>query len=66
MRLAEAVYLAKCYGFEERRVTGGHHMMRQPDTKHFLNFQETRSRVPDYQIKQLLEAIEAINAESGE
>jgi hypothetical protein len=41
-------------------------MMRQPDTKHFLNFQETRSRVPDYQVKQLLEAIEATNAESGE
>jgi len=61
IRFAEAVALAKAFGFRLDRVSGSHHIFVHPDIPELLNLQDVNGKVKPYQLKQLLNIIEQNN-----
>jgi HicA toxin of bacterial toxin-antitoxin, len=61
LRFAEALKLAEAFGFQVARVRGSHHILRRPGVPELLNFQNVGGKAKPYQIKQLIEIVEAYN-----
>ena len=61
LRFAEALKLAQAFGFEVARVRGSHHILRRPGVPELLNFQNVGGKAKPYQVKQLIEIVEAYN-----
>jgi predicted RNA binding protein YcfA (HicA-like mRNA interferase family) len=61
VRIEDACKLAECFGFEERRGKGSHRIFKRAGFKTLLNFQGG-GMAKEYQVKQLLEAIDIITA----
>jgi hypothetical protein len=55
--------LAECFGFEHVRTRGSHHLFKRPGHVALLNFQSRRGEARAYQVRQLLDAIDAIARE---
>jgi predicted RNA binding protein YcfA (HicA-like mRNA interferase family) len=66
IRFAEAVILAKSFGFRLDRVRGSHHIFVHPDIPELLNLQDVNGKVKPYQLKQLLNIIEQHNLQMEE
>lgn len=67
VRLEDALKLAECYGFVLSRTSSSHHICKKDGTTRLLNFQRKKDgTVPSYQVRQLLQAIEADEASTGE
>lgn len=66
MRFSEAVALAEAFGFQLDRVNGSHHIFIHADIPELLNLQNVKGKAKPYQIKQMLQLIEAHNLQIGE
>lgn len=66
MRFSEAVALAEAFGFQLDRVNGSHHIFIHADIPELLNLQNVKGKAKPYQIKQMLQLIEAHNLQMGE
>ncbi len=60
MRFSEICQLAECYGFELARQKGSHRIYKKPGRRELMNFQEDAGKAKEYQVKQLLAAIEEL------
>ncbi|PKM34758.1 MAG: hypothetical protein CVV06_19890 [Gammaproteobacteria bacterium HGW-Gammaproteobacteria-10] len=66
VRFSEAVALAEAFGFQLDRVNGSHHIFIHADIPELLNLQNVKGKAKPYQIKQMLQLIEAHNLQMGE
>ena len=66
IRFSEAVALAEAFGFKLDRINGGHHIFIHENIPELLNLQNVKGKAKPYQIKQLLQLIEAHNLQMGE
>ena len=61
VRFSEVVACAEAFGFRLDRVSGSHHIFVHPDVPELVNLQDVKGKAKPYQIKQLLQTIEAYN-----
>ena len=61
VRFSEVVACAEAFGFRLDRVSGSHHIFVHPDIPELINLQDVKGKAKPYQIKQLLQTIEAYN-----
>lgn len=62
LRFEEACRLAECFGFQFVRQRGtSHRIYKYPGWTGLLNFQSVHGEAKDYQVKQLLEAIDDLS-----
>jgi predicted RNA binding protein YcfA (HicA-like mRNA interferase family) len=61
VRFAEAVALAEAFGFQLDRINGSHHIFMHSEIPELLNLQNVKGKAKVYQIKQLLQLVEAHN-----
>lgn len=66
VRFSEAAALAEAFGFRLDRVNGSHHIFVHPEIPELLNFQNDNGKAKPYQVKQLLQLVEAYNLQLGE
>jgi len=66
IRFSEAVALAEAFGFQLDRVNGSHHIFVHADIPQLLNLQNVKGKAKPYQIRQLLQIVEAHNLQIGE
>jgi len=66
VRFSEAVALAEAFGFRLDRINGSHHLFVHPEIPELLNLQNDSGKAKPYQIKQLLQLVEANNLQLGE
>ena len=59
VRFSEVVACAEAFGFRLDRVSGSHHIFVHPDVPELVNLQDVKGKAKPYQIKQLLQTIEA-------
>ena len=55
---ADALAVARAFGFIVARVQGSHHILKHPDIPEFLNLQDVGGQAKPYQIRQMLQVIE--------
>jgi hypothetical protein len=60
VRFEDACKLAECFGFTERGGAGSHRVYKRKGFMTLLVFQSKKGMAKEYQVKQLLEAIELI------
>ena len=61
LRFVEAIKLAESFGFRVARVSRSHHILKRAGIPELLNFQNAGGKAKPYQIRQLLELVEAYN-----
>jgi len=61
VRFSEVVACAEAFGFRLDRVSGSYHIFVHPDVAELINLQDVKGKAKPYQIKQLLQTIEAYN-----
>jgi predicted RNA binding protein YcfA (HicA-like mRNA interferase family) len=61
VRFSEVVACAEAFGFRLDRVSGSHHIFVHPDVPELINLQDVKGKAKPYQVKQLLQTIEAYN-----
>lgn len=62
LRFEEACRLAECFGFQFARQRGtSHRIYKYPGWVGLLNFQSVNGEAKDYQVKQLLDAVEELS-----
>ena len=66
IRFTEAVALAEAFGFQLDRINGSHHIFIHKDVPELLNLQNVKGKAKPYQVKQLLQLVEAHNLQLGE
>jgi predicted RNA binding protein YcfA (HicA-like mRNA interferase family) len=66
VRFSEAAALAEAFGFRLDRVNGSYHLFVHPEIPELLNLQNDSGKAKPYQIKQLLQLVEAYNLQLGE
>jgi predicted RNA binding protein YcfA (HicA-like mRNA interferase family) len=66
IRFSEAVAIAEAFGFQPDRINGSHHIFVHPEIPELLNMQNVKGKAKPYQIKQLLQLVEAHNLQLGE
>jgi predicted RNA binding protein YcfA (HicA-like mRNA interferase family) len=66
IRFADAVTCAESFGFRLDRVNGSHHIFIHPDIPELLNLQDVKGKAKPYQIRQMLQLIEAHNLRMDE
>jgi len=66
IRFTEAVALAEAFGFQLDRINGSHHIFIHKDGPELLNLQNVKGKAKPYQVKQLLQLVEAHNLQLGE
>lgn len=59
VRFEELCALAECYGFVFARQEGSHRVYKHPTYRDIMNLQNDNGQAKPYQVRQLLEAIEA-------
>lgn len=62
VRFSDAVRLAEAHGFVHVRTRGSHTMFKRAGHPKLLNLQNDGGRVPAYQVRQLLAAIDAASS----
>ena len=65
VRFSEAVAIAEAFGFQLDRVNGSHHIFVHEGIPELLNLQNVKGKAKPYQVKQLLQLIEAHNLQMG-
>ena len=60
LRFGDVCSLAECWGFKLRRQRGGHVLYKRSGFPQQMNFQNDRGMAKEYQVKQLLRAIDEI------
>jgi len=58
LRFAEALKLAKAFGFRLDRVSGSHHLLKRTGIPELVNLQNVRGMAKAYQVRQLLKLVE--------
>lgn len=66
IRFADAVALARAFGFAEVRTKGGHHILAHPGIQELVNLQEVHGKAKPYQVRQLLQLVERYNLGLGD
>ena len=66
IRFSEVVAIAEAFGFQIDRINGSHHILVHPEIPELLNLQNVKGKAKPYQIKQLLQLVEAHNLQLGE
>lgn len=71
IKFNELVSLLIAMGFVEVRVNGSHHVFKHPEVAELVNIQDVRGEAKLYQVRQVVELIEAYdlsldNAEEGQ
>ena len=61
LRFAEALKLAKAFGFQLDRINGSHHILKRAGIPELVNLQNVRSMAKPYQVRQLLKLVEMRN-----
>jgi len=61
IHFSEVAACAKAFGFQLDRVNGSHHIYTHKDIPELLNLQNVKGKAKPYQIKQMLQLIEAHN-----
>jgi hypothetical protein len=61
LRFAEALKLARAFGFEVARIRGSHYVLKRSGVPELLNFQNAGGKAKPYQIKQMMEIVETYN-----
>jgi len=61
LRFAEALKLAKAFGFELDRINGSHHILKRTGIPELVNLQNVRGTSKPYQVRQLLKLVEIHN-----
>jgi len=65
LRFEEVCYLAECFGFIFARQEGSHRQYKREGYPKTMNFQNVKGKAKDYQVQQLLAAIEGLEALEG-
>lgn len=60
LRYDEAIKLAEENGFVKRGGKGSHETMKRPGYRRPLNFQDVKGMAKEYQVNQLLDALEEL------
>ena len=63
LRFMELCVLAECFGWQLARTAGSHHVYKRARTMQVMNFQNVKGKAKPYQVKQLLDAIDALSSE---
>jgi hypothetical protein len=66
VRFEELCALAECYGFVFARQEGSHRVYKHPAFRGIMDFQNDNGQAKPYQVRQLLEAIEAGAGQANE
>jgi len=66
VHFSEAVACAEAFGFRLDRVSGSHHIFVHPEIPELLNLQNVKGKAKPYQVKQLLQLVEAHNLQMEE
>ena len=61
VRFSEAVALAEAFGFRLDRINGSHHIFIHEKIPELLNLQHVNGKAKPYQIRQILQLVEAHN-----
>jgi len=61
LRFNDLVGLIEALGFGLERVNGSHHIFKHPDVQEMVNLQDVRGEAKPYQVRQVVELIEAYN-----
>ena len=61
VRFTDAVAIAEAFGFQLDRINGSHHIFIHEEIPELLNLQNFKGKAKPYQIKQMLQLIEAHN-----
>lgn len=59
VRFSDFVSLIEALGFGLERVNGSHHIFKHPDVQELVNLQDVRGEAKPYQVRQVVELIEA-------
>ena len=59
IHFGDFVNLLEALGFRLARINGSHHIFQHPQVREPVNIQEVRGQVKPYQIRQVIELIEA-------
>ncbi len=66
LRFEELCQLAECYGFTFKGQIGtSHRKYQRPGYKSVMNFQDEHGKAKDYQVRQLLAAMEILGKSNG-
>ena len=60
LRYEELCYLAECFGFVFDRQRGSHRIYKRSGFPRVMNFQDDNGKAKQYQVLQLLEAIDGL------
>ncbi len=66
LRFMEICYLAECFGFIFTRQEGSHRLYKREGYPKTMNFQDVKGKAKEYQVQQLLAAIEGLETLEGE
>ena len=66
LRFAELCALAECFGFVAARQSSSHCVYKYPGRLQLMNFQSVGGRAKEYQVNQLLSAIEDLQSGGGQ
>ena len=66
VRFSEVTALAEAFGFQLDRINGSHHIFIHERIPELLNLQNVNGQAKPYQIKQMLQLIEAHNLQLEE
>lgn len=61
LRFAEAINLAKAFGFRIDRISGSHHILKRAGIPELVNLQDVGGMAKPYQVRQLLKLVERHN-----
>jgi hypothetical protein len=59
IRFNDLINLIEALGFVLDRVNGSHHIFKHPDVQELVNLQDVRGEAKPYQVRQVVELIEA-------
>ena len=65
VRFSDLVSLIEALGFGLERVNGSHHIFKHPDIQEMVNLQDARGEAKPYQVRQVVELIEAYGLTLG-
>jgi HicA toxin of bacterial toxin-antitoxin, len=63
LRFSELCKLAECFGWELARQRGSHRLYKRTGTMQMMNFQDVGGNAKEYQVRQLLVAIDELGLE---
>ena len=66
IRFDDFVKLVEAFGFRQARTSGSHHIFECPDIPELVNIQNVKGKAKPYQIKQLLQLVEAHDLKLGD